>query len=172
MDESTLPEETAADPTTGRVRRILPWVIAAVALLVAVIAVGVLAVNAVSAPRPVATLVAQADPTPGAVPLDDEIAQEWGVTEAEFVSYGSYGAAEIWSTMTPEGKRCIAVIVESHTWVFRCTAPSLDTIADIDIDPSEVPPAPSGEPAANVRFVLDEEGVDVYLAPHPDGGFY
>ncbi|WP_104165287.1 hypothetical protein [Cryobacterium sp. N22] len=165
-------ETKPGDPNPGRVRRILPWVIAAVAVLVAAIATGVLVVNESSEPRPVAQLTAQSDPTPAAVPIDKEVAQEWGVTNAHFVSYGSYGAAEIWSTTTPGAKRCLAVVVEDHTWMFRCTPPTFDTIAEIDIDPVLVPPAPTGEPAANVQFVLHDDVVDVYLAPNPEGGFY
>jgi hypothetical protein len=92
--------------------------------------------------------------------------------DADYVSYGSYGAAEIWSTTTPGPKQCLGVVVHGSTWRFFCTATTIDTIADIDIDPNLVPPTPSGEPASNIRFVLHDGVVDVYLAPHPDGGFY
>ena len=71
-------ETTPRDPHNGRVRRILPWVIAAVAVLVAAIAIGVLAVNESSEPKPVAQLTPQADPDQGAIPLDDETARNLG----------------------------------------------------------------------------------------------
>ena len=173
MDESSLvaTETPPANPTRGRLRRNLPWVIAAVAVLVAAIAIGFLVVDESSDPKPVAQLT-QTDPASGPIPLDEETAVNWGVTEADFVSYGSYGALQIWSTTKPEAKRCLAVVVENRISVFRCAAPSLDTIVDFDIDPNLVPRAPSGEPAANIRFVLHHEVVDVYLAPNPEGGFY
>ncbi len=96
---------------------------------------------------------------------------EWGVVQ-DYVSHGSYGAAEIWSATTSGPKQCLAVVVNDSTWKFNCTSPTLDTVADIDIDPDMVPPAPSGEPASNIRFVLHDGVVDVYLAPKPEGGFY
>ncbi len=131
------------------------------------------AVNESSEPKSVAQLTPQGPPDQGSIPVDDETAVAWDVTVADFVSYGSYGPLEIWSTTKPEGKRCLAVVGvgDNHISVFRCTAPSVDTIADFNIDPSVVPRAPSGEPTENIRFVLHDEVVDVYL-PHPEGGFY
>ncbi|MCR2784009.1 MULTISPECIES: hypothetical protein [unclassified Microbacterium] len=160
------------DPHKAQVRRILPWVVTAAAVLVAGIAIAALLIDDASEPTPVAQLAPQTDSAQGTIPLDDEIARNWGVTEADFVSHGSYGDLQIWSTTAPEAKRCLAVVVENRISVFNCAAPTLDTIADFDIDPNLVPPAPSGEPAANVRFVLHDEIVDVYLAPNPEGGFF
>jgi hypothetical protein len=56
--------------------------------------------------------------------------------------------------------------------VLNCSAPTLDTIADFNIDHRLVPPAPSGEPAPTIRFVSHEDVVDMCLAPNPEGGFY
>ncbi|GAA3212864.1 hypothetical protein [Microbacterium terregens] len=170
MNESTSPATEPAPDSTGRFRGILPWVIAAVAVLVAAIAIGFLVVNVSSEPKPVAQLTPQS--AQGSIPLDEETARDWGVTEADFVSYGSYGDLQIWVTTKPENKRCLAVVAENHISMFRCVAPTFDTIADFDVDPDHVPPAPSGEPAGNVRFVLHDDVVDVYLAPNPEGGFY
>ena len=165
-------ETNARDPNRRFVGRILPWIIAAVGVLLAAIAIGVLAANGSSEPRPVARLAAESDSAPGDIPIDEEVATEWEVTDADFVSYGSYGSAEIWSTTTPAAKRCLGVVVAGDTWMFSCTAPTFETIVDIDINPRLVPPSPSGELASNVRFVLHDEVVDVFLAPNPDGGFY
>lgn len=159
-------------PQDGRVRRMLPWVVAAVAVLAAAVAVGVLAVNGSSEPEAVAQLMPQSDPDQGVIPLDDENAANLGVTDADFVSYGSYGELQIWSTTTPEAKRCLAIVAENRIVMVRCSAPSLDPVADVDFPPDMFPPAPSGEPTSQVRFVLREELVDVYLAPNPEGGFY
>ncbi|WP_421742049.1 hypothetical protein [Cellulomonas sp.] len=165
-------DTTPQDPHNGRVRRILPWVIAAGAVLVAAVTIGVLAVNESSEPAPVAQLTPQADPDQGAIPLDDETATNLGVTEADFVSYGSYGALQVWSATTPEAKRCLAMVAENRIIMVRCSAPSLDPVADLDFPPEMFPPAPSGEPTSQVRFVLRDELVEVYLAPNPEGGFY
>ena len=84
------------------------------------------------------------------------------MTVADFVSYGSYGPLQIWSTTKLENQRCIAVVIENHISVFECTAPSVDTIADYNIDPNMLPPSPSGELSPYVRFVLHDDVVDVY----------
>jgi hypothetical protein len=165
------PETTPRNPHSGRIPRILPWVMAAVTVLVATIATGVIVANEANEPKPVMQLTARADPVQGAIPIDEEIARDWGVRDdADFVWYGSYGAAEIWSTTTAGPKRCLAVVVLGGTWRVTCTAPTIDTIADIDIDPDTVPPAPSGEPASNIRFVLHDRVVDVYLRALSGGG--
>jgi hypothetical protein len=165
-------ETTPRDPRSGRVRRILPWVITAVAVLVAAIAIGVLVVNESSEPKPVAQLTPQADPAQP-IPLDDEPAANMGgVTEDDFVSYGSYGELQIWSTTTPQAKRCLAVVMENRIIMVRCAAPTFAPVADLDFPPEVFPPAPSGEPTSNVRFALHGDVVDVYLAPNPEGGYY
>jgi hypothetical protein len=159
-------------PDPGGVRRILPWTIAALAIVVAVVAIGTLVVNETSEPQPVAQLTPEGGSAGETIPVDKETVDRWDLAEADFVSYGTYGAAEVWSTATPAGKRCIAVVVEGRTWVFRCTPPTMDTITEIDIESQRVPAAPSGEPTSNIRFVLHDEVVDVYLAPNPEGGYF
>jgi len=177
-DAAALPWPPAAFETQlrsspkARGLRILPWVIAAAGALVAAIAIGSVVFDEASELEPVARLTPQVDSAEGAIPIDAEIARKWQVMDADVVWHGSYGAAEIWSTTTTAGKQCLAVVVLGGTWRFNCTAPTIDAIADIDIDPDMVPPAPSGEPASNIRFVLHDGVVDVYLVPHPDGGFY
>ncbi|MGN8552491.1 UNVERIFIED_CONTAM: hypothetical protein OHV15_07895 [Microbacterium sp. SLM126] len=169
------PDESASHLGTPReraARPVLPWVIAAIAVTVAAVAVGVLVASEASEPKPVAQLDAQSEPAQGPIPLDDETAANWSVAEDDFTFQGAYGDLQVWSASTPETKRCLALVVDDRISLFRCAAPSLDTIADFDIDPSRVPPAPSGEPAANVRFVLHGDVVDVYLAPNPEGGYY
>ena len=110
----------------------------------------------------VAQLTPQGQPGSASIPVDDDVPVRYGLTVADFVSYGSYGPLQIWSTTKLENKRCIAVVGENHISVFECTAPSVDTIADYNIDPNELPPAPSGELTPYVRFVLHDEVVDVY----------
>jgi len=165
-------ETTPRDPNKGRVRRILPWVIAAVAVLVAAIAIGVFVVNESSEPKPVAQLTPQDDPDQGAIPLDDETAANYDVTEDDFESYGSYGELQIWRMTTSEAKRCLAVVAEDRIIMVRCSAPTLDPVADLDLPSNMFPPAPSGEPTGNVRFVLHDDVIDVYLAPNPEGGYF
>jgi len=160
------------DPDSGRVRRILLWVIAGVAVLVAAIVIGILVVNASSEPQPVARLAVQTDR--GSIPVDEEAAQTFEsveVTQADFVSHGSYGALDIWSATTPE-KNCLALVAGDHVSVFHCTEPTFDTIADFDIEPNLVPPGPSGEPAGDLRFILHDKVVHVYLAPDREGGSF
>lgn len=162
--------DSARDSQRGRLQRVLPWVVAAVAALAAAIVVGVVVVTASNEPQPVAQLV-QDDAVEGSFRFDDDV-EYFGLTADDFVSHGSYGALGLWSTTELDTKRCLAVVAEGRVSLFRCSAPTLDTIADFDIEPALVPPAPSGEPAGNVRFVLHDDVVDVYLAPNPDGGYY
>lgn len=164
------PIDGALSAPWWRRRRSLPWVIAAVAVLSTAIGVGMF-VDESNQPTPVAQLTPQGQPGNASIPVDDEVVARYDLTIADFVSYGSYGPLEIWSTTKLENKRCIAVVVESHISVFECTAPSVDTIADFNIDPNMIPPAPSGELTAYVRFVLHDEVVDVYR-PTEEGEFY
>jgi len=154
-----------------RRRRSLPWVIAAVAVLSAAIGIGVFVVDESNQPTPVAQLTPQGQPGNASIPVDDEVPVRYDLTVADFVSYGSYGPLQIWSTTKLENKRCMAVVVENHISVFECTAPSVDTIADYNIGPNQIPPAPSGELTPYVRFVLHDEVVDVYR-PTEEGEFY
>lgn len=83
----------------------------------------------------------------------------------------SRGPLQIWGTTQVENKRCIAVVGGNHISVFECTAPTVDTIADFNIEPALIPPAPSGELSPYVRFVLHDDVVDVYR-PNEPGEFY
>ncbi|WP_171013173.1 LamG-like jellyroll fold domain-containing protein [Microbacterium sp. 2FI] len=152
-------------------RRLMPWVIAMVVVLAAAIGVSVFVVDEPGRPRPVAQLTPQGQPGPASIPANDEVPVRYDLTVADFVSYGSYGPLQIWSTTKLENQRCIAVLHEKHISVFECTAPSVDTIADIDMDPNELPPAPWGELSPYVRFVLHDDVVDVYR-PKERGEFY
>jgi len=164
------PIDGALSAPWWRRRRLLPWVIAAVAVLAAAIGIGVFVVDESNQPTPVAQLTPQGQPGSASIPVDDPIFVAYGLTVADFVSYGAYGPLQIWSTTKPENRRCIAVVIENHVSVFECTAPSVDTIADFNIDTNLVPPAPSGE-TPYIRFVLHDEVVDVYR-PKEEGEFY
>ncbi|MFC5931149.1 hypothetical protein D6T64_13485 [Cryobacterium melibiosiphilum] len=162
------PIDGALSAPWWRRRRSLPWVITAVAVLSAAIGIGV---DESNQPTPVAQLTPQGQPGKASIPVDDEVPVRYDLTVADFVSYGSYGPLQIWSTTKLENKRCIAVVLENHISVFECTAPSVDTIADYNIEPNQIPPAPSGESTPYVRFVLHDEVVDVYR-PTEEGEFY
>jgi hypothetical protein len=166
------PIDRTHSPPWWRRRRLLTWAIAGVALLAAAIAIGiVVVVDDSNQPQPVARLTPQGQPGPASIPVDDDVPVRYGLTVADFVSYGAYGPLQIWSTTKLENQRCIAVLHEDHISVFECTAPSVDTIADIDMDPNELPPTPSGELSPYVRFVLHDDVVDVYR-PKEAGEFY
>lgn len=163
-----------------RRRCLLPWVIAAVVVLAAAIGIGVFGaagllrddvVDESNQPKPVAQLTPQGQPGPASIPANDEVPVRYDLTVADFVSYGAYGPLHIWSTTKLENERCIAVVHENHISVFECTAPSVDTIADIDIDPNVLPPGPSGELTPYVRFILHDAVVDVYR-PTTKGEFF
>ncbi len=166
-------EATKQDPGKRRAKQILPWAIAAVTTLIAVIVAIVLIVNEAGDPRPVAQLPRD-DSVQGSFAVDEDV-EFFGLTAADFVAHGSYGVLELWSATTsePQDSRCLAIVSENRVSVFRCSAPTIDTIADFpSIDPDVVPAAPSGEPTSYLRFVLHDDVVDVYLAPNPEGGYY
>ena len=154
-----------------RHRRLLTWVIAAVVVLAAAIGISVFVVDEPDRPKPVAQLTPQGQPGPGSIPVDDDVPVRYDLTVADFVSYGAYGPLQIWSTTKLENQRCIAVVWQDHISVFECTAPSVDTIADYNIEPNLIPPGPSGELTPYVRFVLHDDVVDVYR-PKEEGEFY
>jgi len=166
-------ETKPTNPNNGRLRRILPWVIAALAVLVAAIAIGAVVVNQSSQPQSVAQLAPQPG-SEGTIPVDAEAAsrfQSTGVMQDDFVSHGSYGALEVWSATTEE-TRCLALAAEGRVSVYHCTPPTIDTIADFNIDPNLVPLSPSGEPNGDIRFILHDGVVDVYLSPEREAEYY
>jgi hypothetical protein len=165
------PIDEALSAPWWRRRRLLPWIIASVVVLAAAIGIGVFVVDEPNRPTPVAQLTPQGQPANASIPVDDEVPVRYGLTVADFVSYGAYGPLQIWSTTKLENQRCIAVLHENHISVFECTAPSVDTIADYNIEPNLIPPAPSGELTPYVRFVLHDDVVDVYR-PKEEGEFY
>ena len=161
---------TLSEPWWRR-RRLLPWVIVAVAVLVVAIGIGVFVDDEWNPAKPVAQLTPQGQPGNASLLIDDDVPVRYDLTVADFVSYGAYGPLQIWSTTKLENKRCIAVVGDNHISVFECTAPSVDTIADYNIEPNLIPPSPSGELTPYVRFVLHDEVVDVYR-PNEEGEFY
>ncbi|WP_243076694.1 hypothetical protein [Microbacterium sp. SS28] len=156
------PTDGARPAPWWRRRRSLPWAIAAVGVLAAAIVVGVFVGEDSNQPEPVAQLTPQGSPGPASIPVDDGILVAYGLTVADFVSYGAYGPLQVWSTTKLENKRCLAEVIEDHISVFECTAPSVDTIADFNIEPNLLPPTPSGQLSPYVRFVLHDDVVDVY----------
>jgi hypothetical protein len=173
---SPTPLETQPTETNkGRLRRFRPLAITAVGVLMAAIAIGVFRANQPSVPEPVAQLAVRTDAT-AAIPMDDEAARTFegsGLTQDDFVSHGPYGVLQVWSATKQEnGWRCLALVVGDHVSVFHCTPPTEDTIADYNIDPHLVPPAPNGENAWDVRFILRDDVVDVYLSPERVNTYY
>jgi hypothetical protein len=156
------PIEGARSAPWWRRRRLLPWAIAAVVVLAAAIIIVVFVGEDSNQPEPVAQLTPQGQPAPASIPPDDDVLKAYGLTVADFVSYGAYGPLQVWSTTKLENKRCLAEVIEDHISVFECTAPTVDTIADFNIEPTLLPPTPSGRLSPYVRFVLHDDVVDVY----------
>lgn len=151
----------------------LPWMIAAIAAMVAVVALGVHFVDAVTRPRVEARLVALDQPLSGDVPptLGREDLHFLETPDPVFVSYGSYGALKVWSTTAPHDWRCLAVVFEGNVWRFNCTATTIDTVADVVILSRLLPPDIPGGPVpewSTVRFVLHDDVVDVYIGRNTD----
>ncbi|SBS73022.1 hypothetical protein [uncultured Microbacterium sp.] len=157
--------------TWWRRRRSLPWIIAAVAVLATAIGIALFVADGLRRPSPVAQLTPQGRPGSAVIRADDDVFVMYDLTIEDFVTYGSYGPLQIWGTTQVENKRCIAVVGDNHISVFECTAPTVDTIADFNIEPALIPPAPSGELSPYVRFVLHDDVVDVYR-PNEPGEFY
>jgi len=155
-------------------RRALPWTLAALAGVVAVLTISVLAFGELAKPQPVARLAARTGPVAeGAAPvLDPETRAFWDLSDPVLVSHGSYGAAEAWSTTASHGRRCIAVVVFNSLWTFQCTQPTIDTFADIVIDSGLVPRDSTGDLIpewSTIRFVLHDDVIDVYVGRSTEG---
>ncbi|TFD68865.1 hypothetical protein [Cryobacterium ruanii] len=163
--------QTPAEPAPsvsalGRMRRALPWALAAAAGVVAT-AFGAMYVNAVTEPLVEARLVALDEPLPGNVPpaLGEEDLVFLGTPDPVFVSHGRYGPLDVWSTTAPHNWQCLAVMFNSSVWGFNCTVSDLDTVADVTVDESLLPSNGPGGPIpdwSSVRFVLHDDVVDVY----------
>ena len=183
---SATPAESAPSAKApGRRRRTLPWMIATGAAVVAT-ALGAMYVYAANEPDAVteplveARLVALDEPPPGNVPpaLSEEdlayLAAVAETTEPVFVSHGGYGPLEVWSTTTRHNWQCLAVVFESSVWRFNCSVSSLDTVADVSVQESLLPTDAPGGPIpewSDVRFVLHDDVVDVYIGRNADPSF-
>lgn len=136
---ATPAESAPSGSAAGRMRRALPWVIAAGALVVAS-ALGAMYVDAVTEPSVEAQLVALDEPLPGSVPPALSREDLGWTTDPVFVSHGRYGPLEVWSTTAPHGQ-CLAVVFASSVLRFNCTVSSLDTVADVAAQDSSLLPA-------------------------------
>jgi len=162
-------ESRAGPAVHSRLRRGLPWVLAAAAAVVALIALGLLFVDELTQPRAEAQLVALDEPPRGDVPPtpEPEDLEYLEITDPVFVSHGSYGPLKVWTTTAPHNWRCLAVVFERDLWRFNCTVTDLDTVADVvvnaDLLPTDAPGGPIPE-WSTIRFVLHDDVVDVYIA--------
>lgn len=178
---SATPAESAPSASPGRMRRTLPWVIAAGAGVVATLATALAAKDAdvVAEPLVEAQLVALDEPLPGSTPpaLGPEDYGYLGTWDPVLVSHGRYGPLEVWSMTAPHNWQCLAVVFESSVWRFLCSLSSLDTVADVTVDEHLLPTDAPGGPIpawSNIRFVLHDDIVNVYIGrnadPYPDLG--
>lgn len=132
--------------------------------IVAAAAIGLvvgLAVPAVTAPRPLATL----SPVPfvEGVELDFEM---YGIPAESPVRYEPFHDLEVWSAMTQAGSRCVVVTASNGEWMTAACAPEpLSPTADINffsgmrqIDGLEL------ADGSVVRFILREDVMEVWIA--------
>jgi len=155
-----------------RLRRALPWVIAAGAGVLAA-TFGVLYFASMTQPVVEARLVARAEPPAGTEPpaLQEDDLGFLETTNPAWVSHGGYGPLEVWSTTAPHNWQCLAVVFQASTWRFNCTVASLDTVADVTVDESLLPTDAPGGPIpywSTVRFVLHDDVVDVFIGRNGD----
>ena len=168
--EATPAQSAPSARAPGRLRRALPWVIAAGAGVVAG-ALGAMYVDAVTEPQVEAQLVALDKPLPGDVPPALSQHDLGWTTDPVFVSHGRYGPLEVWSTTAPHNWQCLAIVVDSSVWRFNCTASSLDTVADVTVQASSLPTDAPGGPIpdwSSIRFVLHDDVVDVHIGRNTD----
>ena len=156
-------------------RRTLPWVIAAGAGVVAILATALAAKDAdvVAEPLVEAQLVALDEPLPGSTPpaLGQEDYGYLGIWDPVWVSHGRYGPLDVWSATAPHNWQCLAVVFESSVWRFLCSVSSFDTVADVTVDEHLLPTDALGGPIpdwSNIRFVLHDDIVNVYIGRNAD----
>jgi hypothetical protein len=98
------PIDQALSAPWWRRRRMLPWVIAAVAVLVTAIAIGVFVVEDSSQPQAVARLTPQGrQPGPASIPVDDDVPVRYDLTVEDssrtaHTGRCTYGARRSWRT--------------------------------------------------------------------------
>ena len=165
--ETTPVESELSASPPGRMRRALPWMIAAGAGVVAT-AFGAMNVSAVTEPLVEAQLVALDTPVPGNSPpsLEKEELDFLETTDPDWVSHGRFGPLKVWSTSAPHNWKCLAIVFDASTWRFNCTVSSLDTVADVTVDDHLLPKNAPGGPIpdwSSVRFVLRDDVVSVHI---------
>lgn len=159
----------AAEPA-----RVARWsgvagIIAVVASIIAALALGALAIDRLTEPRPLARFTALPEPPQGtALPLlRPELFGFLHESDRVFVSYGEFGALDLWRTTDARGRQCLVVSVGGAVPGFDCTVPDIETIVSLRSQNSWVPANPDGGPIPNgstLRFVLDDGVIEVYVA--------
>ncbi|WP_345802842.1 hypothetical protein AAIB33_07095 [Microbacterium sp. AZCO] len=162
------PAEEASPPVVeSRFRRRLPWLVAAVAGVVAVASLAFALTEALSHPRPEVSLAVTAASDKVAVPdLDQGMLDFLGVTASALEYRGAVGSLDVW---TVEGRRdfsCLVLSTEGQLWNQSCAVKPLPTMLDIVADRTTLSLKSSGldvPTGSFVRFLWDGGTVDVYV---------
>lgn len=161
-------EEQVPPPLNGPRRPRLPWIIAGVATLIALVVAVPALLGAVTSPRPELILNGQGTEPEGAREAVEQVrlGPVQGLSGAEDYRWnGSLGDFEVWSARAESG-RCVVLTRDQDTWAGRCAPDGFDLVIDMPVTQGWLetdafePAAPLG---SYVRLRLAGADVEVYL---------
>jgi hypothetical protein len=149
----------------------MPWLIAAVAGAVAVVAVIALGVGEFSRPHSELSLPARILPSTVARPdLSETMRQVWGIPDAPVIYRGTLGRLNLWTTTDGAQWDCILLSTQGQIYRAACSHRPLPPMVDFVTENATFPPE-SLDPVIPVgsflRFMWEGDMLNVYVARLP-----
>ena len=153
------------------VRKRMPWLIAAVAGAVAVVAVIALGVGEFSRPHSELSMPARILPSTVARPdLSETMRQVWGIPDAPVIYRGTLGRLNLWTTTDGAQWDCILLSTQGQIYRAACAHRPLPPMVDFVTENATFPPE-SLDPVIPVgsflRFMWEGDMLNVYVARLP-----
>jgi hypothetical protein len=172
--DADTPESDEAEPQPPLRARLswrrhprLPWMVAAAAAVVAVVALASTVAGELSKPHPELSF-AVTDPPGDAVrpPLDSGAIDYWGIENSALDYRGSVGHLDIWTLTSDQDVACIFFSTGGEYWGQNCAVRPLSTIVDFRSSPDTIPAdslSPEVPAGSFIRFAWEGDVVNVYV---------
>jgi hypothetical protein len=161
------PQPDHDDRSTRRARVRLPWIIAAIAVIVAIGSVATLAVSVLTDDSP--SFAFPVAPVPDEVdrPGEQSMLGFWGTGDEGYDYRGTIGDVDVWSIGDSE-MRCILFSVDGDFVAQNCAPPPLAVIFETMAGDDDAPFDVAGDEILDgsyVRFMWADDTLDVYVVP-------
>jgi len=177
--ESIAPSSgTEASSDAGRTRLLstarkrMPWLIAVVAGVVAIVAVIALVVGEFSRPNPEVSLPARTLPTTVGKPdLSESMRQVWGIPDAPLIYRGTLGRLNLWTTTDGSQWDCVVLSIQAQIYRASCAHRPLPAMVDFVTENATFPPEsldPEIPVGSFLRFLWEGDMLNVYVARLPE----